>query len=1194
MDSDASSAGLDPVDALAEEYLKRRRRGERPTRAEYAARYPEHAARILELFPALELIEGLKPAPDDHSGFSSDAGGGVEPGAGSGRARRLGDYTLLRELGRGGMGIVYEAEHESLKNQVALKVMHPRYRADRDYVRRFQTEARSAAKLHHTNIVPVFDYGEQDGVCYYAMQCIAGVGLEHVLDDVRRLRAAADRHIGARTGGEGAVPVTAVSRSLLTGRFADATTASFAPAPSSTATQVPDGPGPVAVSGTHAGAGGSASAPSSGEVSSASNSFASQSEPVYFREVARLGAQVADALHYAHRQGVVHRDIKPSNLLLDGQGNVWITDFGLAKLVQGDELSQSHDLVGTLRFMAPERFRGVTSPLGDVYSLGATLYELLTLKPAFGEQDQALLIDRIAHQPPTPLRQQDPRIPRDLETLVQKALAKDAKDRFVSAAELRDELRRYLESRPILSRPVGPVERLWRWCLRNRWIAGMTGVAAVAACVGLAALVAVVVLQHRANQALQTSNLNLLAANTREQRAHRLAQTRYALAHKAVEAYYTGASEDVLLKQPELESLRKRLLQTALEFYREMVTTLAESPDDTSTTRDELARAYFVVASVTAEVGSKEDALAAFQMVRATLEGLLREKPGDGSLRRRLAHCLQVFASLSQSTGRRDDAARAYTEGLALRERLLEEHPDDATLLRETAWTLQSFGNFQKEHGPPENALLSFRHALVHHEKVARLRPEDIENQNERADVLHDIGLLQGRTDQEEGARVLEKAVDIHRRIVRDHPNEDRYLKSLAASCNDLAGLHWRLDRFDEALNRYQEALTLDEDLARRHPTINELRNRVSSAHYNIGLVHSAANRLDQALQSFRSALPIQEALIEAHPTVVDYQISLSRIYFQLGYLHRRLGHRAEATSWYGKALLVQEAVHRANPGLIAATESLAWTCNNLGYLEAAAGRTNEALRSYGRAVQYRRQLVESDPFAFLWRRELAWSYHCLSGVKRNAGDSNGAMEAIRQAVAIAESMVREHADDNALKRLLNEYQIATAALLLRIRHTSEALDLARRAAAHGEDDYRRNPSQQPARRNLVASLIVLGNAHLASGDPVAAERSYEQARPIMESLIHPNETDHAGLSRIYALLSSCPAPGGPPPTPEGHRARQALADRAVRRLRRAVDAGYQDLYWVRTEVDLDALRTREDFQTLFNDMAFPSDPFAP
>ena len=217
-----------------------------------------------------------------------------------------------------------------------------------------------------------------------------------------------------------------------------------------------------------AAADGAASAASGRGSGSASSSFAGQPESIYFREVARLGAQVADALDYAHRQGVIHRDIKPSNLLLDAQGNVWVTDFGLAKLVEGDELSQSHDLVGTLRFMAPERFRGVTDPPGDVYSLGATLYELLTLRPAFAGRDQARLIEQITHEPPVPLRQHDRRIPRDLETLVLKALAKDPERPVRHGGESwPTSCGGILESRPIRSRPVGPAERLWRWCKRE-------------------------------------------------------------------------------------------------------------------------------------------------------------------------------------------------------------------------------------------------------------------------------------------------------------------------------------------------------------------------------------------------------------------------------------------------------------------------------------------------------------------------------------------------------------------------------------------------------------------------------------------------------------------------------------------------------------------------------------------------------
>ena len=199
MDSDVSPSRLDPVDELAEQYLRSRRARRTPHPRRIRRAYPEHAAQILELFPALELIEGLKPTPDEHASLSGDAGGVVEPAAKGGDLGRLGDYTLLREIGRGGMGIVYEAEHASLKSRVALKVMHPRFRDDRAYVRRFQTEARSAAKLHHTNIVPVFDYGEQNGVCYYAMQCIVGVGLEQILEDVRRLHPPANPDAAAGT-----------------------------------------------------------------------------------------------------------------------------------------------------------------------------------------------------------------------------------------------------------------------------------------------------------------------------------------------------------------------------------------------------------------------------------------------------------------------------------------------------------------------------------------------------------------------------------------------------------------------------------------------------------------------------------------------------------------------------------------------------------------------------------------------------------------------------------------------------------------------------------------------------------------------------------------------------------------------------------------------------------------------------------
>jgi WD40 repeat protein len=200
----------------------------------------------------------------------------------------------------------------------------------------------------------------------------------------------------------------------------------------------------------------------------------------FYRSAAHIGRQVAAGLAYAHARGIVHRDVKPSNLLLDTQGVVWITDFGLAK-ASDDGLTQTGDILGTVRYMAPERFRGEGDGRADVYALGMTLYELLTLKPAFDSPDRLRLIERIkAEDPPRP-RALDPRIPRDLETIVLKAIAKDAKDRYASPDALGEDLRRFLADEPIKARRVGPLERAWIWARRRPAAAALLLVSAVAA-----------------------------------------------------------------------------------------------------------------------------------------------------------------------------------------------------------------------------------------------------------------------------------------------------------------------------------------------------------------------------------------------------------------------------------------------------------------------------------------------------------------------------------------------------------------------------------------------------------------------------------------------------------------------------------------------------------------------------------------
>src|SRR5262249_48244926 len=284
---------------------------------------------------------------------------------------------------------------EALGRHVALKVLPYNCLTQPERLERFKREARAAARLHHTNIVPVYGVGEHEGVHYYAMEFIRGQGLDAVLEEVRRLRGR--EPTGPEPPGE---LTTTVAQGMVSGRF------EAAPSPAGAG---PDGA--CLPPGSPQGAG--AAAPAG---SGTASSLDLHGERPYFASVTRLGVQVAEALDYAHSQGVIHRDIKPSNLLVDTTGRVWITDFGLAKAEGAETLTQAHELLGTPRYMAPERFRGSADGRSDVYGLGVTLYELLTLRPAFAPAPYGTLAEQIATAEPPRPRQLDGRIPRDLAT----------------------------------------------------------------------------------------------------------------------------------------------------------------------------------------------------------------------------------------------------------------------------------------------------------------------------------------------------------------------------------------------------------------------------------------------------------------------------------------------------------------------------------------------------------------------------------------------------------------------------------------------------------------------------------------------------------------------------------------------------------------------------------------------------------
>jgi eukaryotic-like serine/threonine-protein kinase len=426
------------LDAVVEEFVSLLERGAEPSIDEFLSRHPEHAEVLRDLLAAAKAMASL-----GRSGTSR------EPPAGKRRTvaalmpefGELGDFRLVRELGRGGMGVVYEAEQISLGRRIALKVLPFAAFLDPRHLQRFKNEARAAATLDHPHIVHVHSVGQDRGVHFYAMQLIEGQSLAEVIEALRH--------------GTGQIEPAAP-------------TLMDAVAKSDLREEVVQGDEDFVVS----------HEPWRSQPSTLRNNKLStmsmQSGRDYYRLVARWCVQAAEALEHAHQLGIVHRDIKPSNLLVNPEGRLWVTDFGLAMTHADNSLTMTGDVLGTLRYMSPEQAlgkRGVVDQRSDVYSLGATLYELLTLQPAFPEADRTELLRQIEQDDPPSMRQAVAGIPIELETIACKALRKDPAARYATAGEFAEDLQRFLSDQPIRARPPSWRERVTKWSRRHRTLA---------------------------------------------------------------------------------------------------------------------------------------------------------------------------------------------------------------------------------------------------------------------------------------------------------------------------------------------------------------------------------------------------------------------------------------------------------------------------------------------------------------------------------------------------------------------------------------------------------------------------------------------------------------------------------------------------------------------------------------------------
>jgi serine/threonine protein kinase len=778
-------------------------------------------------------------------------------------------FRIIREIGRGGMGVVYEAEEENLSRRVAVKILQAHSLEDPRQILRFEREAKAAGRLHHTNIVPVFGVGESLGTHYYVMQYIDGVGLDLVIDELRRLQqAGGNRH-------------QAESLTLTTGRNLDATEAA-GDGPGVSQTTVAQIARSLTVGGgTAVGRADPGETPSDARSASAASALSPHARPEsapanasshiqagspegatqsdlgrsYFDRVARIGVQVAEAIEFGFRQGVLHRDIKPSNLLLDVRGNVWVADFGLATTTDADNLTQSGQVLGTFRYMAPERFRGDCDVRADVYSLGLTLYELLALKAAFAETDRFELIEQIQNEDPPRLRKINARIPADLETVIQKAIAHEPAHRYATPKALADDLQRFLRGEPVLARRIGLLGRASKWTRRHPWQT-LSASLLFAASTALAGF-------------FYWHNLKLRAEVARTQAKDAQSRRNYQEARATIQAMLGRLYDQRIHGVPRLIELRKDLQKDALGFYDRI---LSEAESNDPVVRADTARALNEAAMLQMLVRGQKDAEKMLRQSLRISESLLAEKPNEVEYLGIYTNCLIKLGPCLLALGDSEGAFSVDSRAAEVAKRLVANDPKSVELLELLAVAYQACGNDLLDRKLRAEARSYFEKAI------------DIRSRIDPAQ-LHGVTLRLAGALINEGSsfwqdQAPERAEEVFRRaekVLLSTPKEsDQTVESVDVALGQLyvnwSGMLVTRLHFQEAIERADAGLTRVEAFLRSEPNSGVARETCLKLHGNRSY---ALIGLDRHTESAAEWARIIELAPEPVPPVYRLQFAL-------------------------------------------------------------------------------------------------------------------------------------------------------------------------------------------------------------------------------------------------------------------------------------------------------------------------------
>jgi serine/threonine-protein kinase len=880
--------------------------------------------------------------------------------------KRLGRYTLMQQHAVGGIGQVWLARDADLGREVALKEIRPDRLGNPQIWLRFQEEARITGQLEHPGIVPVYELvrGQRDQRPFYTMRFIHG----------RTLSAACKRYHSRRAAGE--------------------------------------------------------------------------AQRIELHELLGAFVSVCQAIAYAHSRGVIHRDLKGPNVILGDFGEVVVLDWGLAKVVDRPEdtsatppvtLSQEENreetqvgqLLGTPAYMSPEQAEGrfdLIDRRSDVYGLGAILYEILTGRPPFAGEPKGELLHQVIHDAPLPPRSLVASTPPALQAVCFKALSKKPVERYASAAELAQEVQRFLADEPVGAYKEPARARLARWGRRHRVLMTSAGALLIAAVVALTA-----------------GTLLLGKANARTQEQRDLAQQNFHKARHAVDQYLTAVSENTLLKSPVpgLQPLRKELLELALAYYVDFLQQQGDNP----ALQADLAAAYLRVGRINNEIGTKAEALTAVRRACDLYETLTHARPDDAALVHELTKCHDEIGVLQSQTGEPAEGLRSLEQAVALGSTLMHDHPKEVTYQFDLAITYRRLAHVQQLNGKLDQAAASLHQSIMLLDELARSSPKSLPYQIARAAAYSNLGLL--RTFRGESQAALEddrRAVEIWEKLDQEHPGDQEVQNGLAATVGNIGWLLSLRDRSSEALAAYERALAVREKMARDNPKVGQYQAELARILTSLGSLHQTLDQLAKARQYHSQAVAIREKLVADNPAA-NLQLDLSWSYTQFGNLEIATGRVDEASRLYRQSLDLATKLMATNPANNQLAYILAASQGGMGRVHRKQGRPAEALQSLQEALASLAK-IPSSHLNVLYDRA-CWLALCSSVIGQGKPSptpieraerekcSDQAMEALRQAVIAGQFSLHDLRNDTDLdalrsredfKKLLREAEAKTKA----------------------------------------------------------------------------------------------------------------------------------------------------------------------